>query len=321
MKQRETELILRAARLYYEDHHSQDQVAGIMGTSRSNISRMLSDAKRLGFVEIRVVAPITRNDNLSSQLANLLGVKDVQVVTTDKNELTFNAVGRAAANALMNGLTNNQTIAISWGRGLEATVINVRNDSLSGLKVTQLMGSLSSVTSSSSAEEVGRRLAKNLNAQFIPFLAPVVVSNQKMRDSMMEEDSIARTLKLARGADVALVGIGSRTSSSSEMVFAEFKLTKVEREAVYDRYAGDVAARFYDINGQILSSKMDKRVVGLSLEEMRAIPRVIGVASGAEKVQGVVGAARSGLIDTLIVDIACANSIIKTLAPSAVKSA
>ena len=134
MKQRETELILRAARLYYEDHHSQDQVAGIMGTSRSNISRMLSDAKRLGFVEIRVVAPITRNDNLSSQLANLLGVKDVQVVTTDKNELTFNAVGRAAANALMNGLANNQTIAISWGRGLEATVINVRNESLSGLK-------------------------------------------------------------------------------------------------------------------------------------------------------------------------------------------
>jgi len=160
VKQRETELILRAARLYYEDHNSQDQVAGIMGTSRSNVSRMLSDAKRLGFVEIRVVAPITKNENLSSQLANLLNIKDVQVVTTDKNELTFNAVGRAAANALMTGLANNQTIAISWGRGLEATVINVRNESLSGLKVTQLMGSLSSVTSSSSAEEVGRRLAK-----------------------------------------------------------------------------------------------------------------------------------------------------------------
>ena len=321
MKQRETELILRAARLYYEEHHSQDQVANIMGTSRSNISRMLSDAKRLGFVEIRVVAPITRNNNLSGQLQNLLKIRDVQVITTDKNELTYNAVGRAAADSLVDGLKNNQTIAISWGRGLEATVINVHSDNFSGLKVTQLMGSLSSVTTPSSAEEVGRNLAKNLNAQFIPFFAPVVVSNQKVRDSMLEEESIAKTLKMARSADIALVGIGSRTSASSEMVFSEFKLTKAERDQIYDRYAGDVAARFYDINGQILSSKMDKRVVGLSLTEIGAIPRVIGVASGAEKVQGVMGAARAGLLDTLIVDLVCANSIIKSLAPLAVKSA
>ena len=321
MKQRETELILRAARLYYEEHNSQDQVANIMGTSRSNISRMLSDAKRLGFVEIRVVAPITRNNNLSGQLQNLLKIRDVQVITTDKNELTYNAVGRAAADSLVDGLKNNQTIAISWGRGLEATVINVHSDNFSGLKVTQLMGSLSSVTTPSSAEEVGRNLAKNLNAQFIPFFAPVVVSNQKVRDSMLEEESIAKTLKMARSADIALVGIGSRTSASSEMVFSEFKLTKAERDQIYDRYAGDIAARFYDINGQILSSKMDKRVVGLSLTEIGAIPRVIGVASGAEKVQGVMGAARAGLLDTLIVDLVCANSIIKSLAPLAVKSA
>jgi DNA-binding transcriptional regulator LsrR (DeoR family) len=321
VKQRETELILRAARLYYEEHNSQDQVAAVMGTSRSNISRMLSDAKRLGYVEIRVVAPITRNENLSTQISNLLEISEVQVVALDKNELTYNAVGRAAANALMQGLTSNQTIAISWGRGLEAAVVNVRNENLSGLKVTQLMGSLSSVTTSASAEEIGRKLAKNLNAQFIPFLAPVVVSNQKVRDSMIEEESIARTLKLAKAADVALVGIGSRTSSSSEMVFAEFKLSKSDREAVYERYAGDVAARFYDLEGQSLSKNMDARVVGLTLDEIRAIPRVIGVASGAEKVNGVVGAARSGLIDTLIIDVACANSIIKTLAPSAVKSA
>lgn len=321
LKQRETELILRAARLYYEEHQSQDQVASLMGTSRSNISRMLSDAKRLGYVEIRVVAPITRNEALSSQLQNLLGVKEVQVITTDKNELTFSAVGRAAATTLVNSLSNNQTIAISWGRGLEATVINVRNESFSGLKVTQLMGSLSSVTTSASAEEVGRRLAKNLNAQFIPFLAPVVVSNSKTRDSMLEEESIAKTLKIARSADIALIGIGSRTSSSSEMVFSEFKLSKAEKDAIYDRYAGDVAARFYDIKGQALNSKMDKCVLGLTLEEMSAIPKVIAVASGGEKVQGVIGAARSGMIDTLIVDLVCANSIIKSLAPSAVKSA
>jgi DNA-binding transcriptional regulator LsrR (DeoR family) len=321
VKQRETELVLRAARLYYEGHYSQDQVASKLNTSRSNVSRMLSDAKRLGFVEIKIVSPTHKHEALSSQLSELLKIKDVQVIASESNDLTLNTVGRAAASALLKNLRDYHTIAISWGRGLEATVVNTHSETLSGLKVTQLMGSMSSVNTSVSAEEVGRNLAKNLNAQFVPFLSPVVVSNSKVRDSLLEEESIARTLQLARSADVALVGIGSAGSSSSEMVFSEYKATKTERDSLVSEYAGDIAARLYKKDGTPLSAKLDARVIGLTLDEIRKIPRVIGVASGAEKVLGVVGAARAGLIDTLIVDLACANSVIKSLQPTAVKSA
>jgi DNA-binding transcriptional regulator LsrR (DeoR family) len=321
VKQRETELVLRAARLYYEGHYSQDQVASKLNTSRSNVSRMLSDAKRLGFVEIKIVSPTHKHEALSSQLSELLKIKDVQVIASESNDLTLNTVGRAAASALLKNLRDYHTIAISWGRGLEATVVNTHSETLSGLKVTQLMGSMSSVNTSVSAEEVGRNLAKNLNAQFVPFLSPVVVSNSKVRDSLLEEESIARTLQLARSADVALVGIGSASSSSSEMVFSEYKATKTERDSLVSEYAGDIAARLYKKDGTPLSAKLDARVIGLTLEEIKNIPRVIGVASGAEKVLGVVGAARAGLIDTLVVDLACANSVIKSLQPTAVKSA
>jgi DNA-binding transcriptional regulator LsrR (DeoR family) len=321
VKQRETELVLRAARLYYEGHYSQDQVASKLNTSRSNVSRMLSDAKRLGFVEIKIVSPTHKHEALSSQLSELLKIKDVQVIASESNDLTLNTVGRAAASALLKNLRDYHTIAISWGRGLEATVVNTHSETLSGLKVTQLMGSMSSVNTSVSAQEVGRNLAKNLNAQFVPFLSPVVVSNSKVRDSLLEEESIARTLQLARSADVALVGIGSASSSSSEMVFSEYKATKTERDSLVSEYAGDIAARLYKKDGTPLSAKLDARVIGLTLEEIKNIPRVIGVASGAEKVLGVVGAARAGLIDTLVVDLACANSVIKSLQPTAVKSA
>jgi DNA-binding transcriptional regulator LsrR (DeoR family) len=321
VKQRETELVLRAARLYYEGHYSQDQVASKLNTSRSNVSRMLSDAKRLGFVEIKIVSPTHKHEALSSQLSELLKIKDVQVIASESNDLTLNTVGRAAASALLKNLRDYHTIAISWGRGLEATVVNTHSETLSGLKVTQLMGSMSSVNTSVSAQEVGRNLAKNLNAQFVPFLSPVVVSNSKVRDSLLEEESIARTLQLARSADVALVGIGSASSSSSEMVFSEYKATKTERDSLVSEYAGDIAARLYKKDGTPLSAKLDARVIGLTLEEIKNIPRVIGVASGAEKVLGVVGAARAGLIDTLIVDLACANSVVKSLQPTAVKSA
>jgi len=321
MKQRETELILQAARLYYEDELSQDQVASKLNTSRSNVSRMLTSARRLGYVEIRIIAPTSRHDYIANQLMEKLEVNDIQVIAPDRNDLSLNAVGRSAAHTLQKGLKSNQTIAISWGRGLEATVVNCRKDSIHGLKVTQLMGSMSNVMTSVSAEEVGRTLARNLNADFIPFSAPVVVSNQKTRDSLMAEPSVSRVLDIARKADVALVGIGSAGSTSSEMLIDEFSLSKNERELTFKNMAGDIAARFFNAQGRILSANLDNRVIGLTLDEIRKIPKVIGVASGADKVLGVIGAARSKLIDHLIIDLSCANAILKHLVSTEVRTA
>jgi DNA-binding transcriptional regulator LsrR (DeoR family) len=321
MKQRETELILQAARLYYEEDLSQDQIASKLNTSRSNISRMLTSARRLGYVEIRIIAPTSRHDYIAQQLVDKLGVSDIQVIAPDRNDLALNAVGRAAAQTLQKNLRANQTIAISWGRGLEATVVNCRRDSIPGLKVTQLMGSMSNVLTSVSAEEVGRTLARNLNADFLPFSAPVVVSNQRTRDSLMAEPSVSRVLDVARRADVALVGIGSAGSSSSEMLVNEFALSKGERETTFKSMAGDIAARFYNAQGKMLSAALDNRVIGLSLDEIKKIGRVIGVATGADKVLGVVGAARSRIVDHLIIDLSCANAILKYLAGAEARTA
>lgn len=322
MKPRDTETILRVARLYYEKGQSQDQVARVMGTSRSNISRMLSDAKRLGFVQIKIVAPIARHDSLSLQLKKVLGIHDVQVIGSDRSETTLTSVGRAAAMALMHSLKPNTTIAISWGRGVEATIVEAQSDSLSGLQVTQLMGGLSSVTSSVSAEELGRTLAQNLHAQFVPLLSPAVVSNSRTRNTLLNEDSISQVLELSRNAGVALVGIGSHGSPSSEDVLNQFNLSKSAHDAVARTYAGDISARFYDSDGKAVSAEMDNRVVGLTLEEIAEIPLVIGVAAGTEKARGVLGAARAGLIDTLVMDVACATEVLKLITPSkAAKSA
>ncbi len=282
---------------------------------------MLTTAKNNGFVEIRIVAPLSRHETVANQIKKLLDVKEVQVVSPSANELAINAVGRAAAKALTSVLKGNQTIAISWGRGLEAAVVHCKKDSIPGLKITQLMGALSNVETSVTADEIGRTLARNLNAVFVPFNAPVVVSNQKMRNSLLQEQSVAQAVGLARNASVALVGIGSHGSSSSEMVLNEFNLSPSEREDIATNYAGDIAARFYNSAGKMLSSLLDNRVIGLSLDEIRKIPRVIGVANGAEKVMGVIGAARSKLVDVLIIDLACANSILKVLSAAEMRSA
>lgn len=318
MKPRDTESILRVARLYYEKGQSQDQVARVMGTSRSNISRMLSDAKRMGFVQIKIVAPIARHDSLSHQLKKTLGIHEVQVIGTDRSETTLTSVGRAAAMALTRALQPNMTIAISWGRGVEAAIVETQNEAFPGLRVTQLMGGLSSVSSSVSAEELGRTLAQNLHAQFVPLLSPAVVSNSKTRNTLLNESSISQVLEVSRESNIALVGIGSRGSPSSEEVLRQFNLSKTLYDSVSRNYAGDISARFYDSQGHAVSAEMDNRVVGLTLEEIADIPLVIGVAAGGEKALGVLGAARAGIIDTLITDVACATEVLKLITTSKV---
>ena len=283
---------------------------------------MLSDAKRMGFVQIKIVAPITRHDSLSHQLKKAIGIREVQVIGTDRSETTLTSVGRAAAMALTRALQPNMTIAISWGRGVEAAIVEVQNETFPGLRVTQLMGGLSSITSSVSAEELGRTLAQNLHAQFIPLLSPAVVSNSKTRNTLLNETSINHVLEIARESNIALVGIGSHGSSSSVEVLKQFNLSKTLHDTVSRNYAGDISARFYDSQGRAVSAEVDNRVVGLTLEEIADIPLVIGVAAGSEKALGVLGAARAGLIDTLITDVACATEVLKLISPAkAVRSA
>ena len=51
---RDRALIVKVARMYYEQNMSQDQIARALLTSRSNVSRILSVAKKRGIVEIKI---------------------------------------------------------------------------------------------------------------------------------------------------------------------------------------------------------------------------------------------------------------------------
>ncbi len=55
---------------------------------------------------------------------------------------------------------------------------------------------------------------------------------------------------------------------------------------------------------------IDDRVIAVSLEDLRKIPRVIGVALGDDKAKSIVGALKSGVLDVLITDEKTAESVL-----------
>ena len=74
---RDPATLLVAARLYYLEGRSQAEIAERMGTSRSNVSRMLSEAQKQGIVEIRINDPGGRVHELEEALHAQFGLRDV----------------------------------------------------------------------------------------------------------------------------------------------------------------------------------------------------------------------------------------------------
>jgi DNA-binding transcriptional regulator LsrR (DeoR family) len=65
---------------------------------------------------------------------------------------------------------------------------------------------------------------------------------------------------------------------------------------------GDIALRFFDANGQPVQHEIFDRMIGLDLDQIRKIPRVIGAAGGEAKVEVIRAALRGKLINVLVTD-------------------
>ena len=68
------DLLIRVAKLYYYEGLSQGEIAGKIGVSRSNVSKMLQACKDRQIVEIRIDETSSTGLYLESELARRLGV-------------------------------------------------------------------------------------------------------------------------------------------------------------------------------------------------------------------------------------------------------
>ena len=310
---RDPAMLVAAARLYYLDGCSQAEVAERLQTSRSNVSRMLTEAQRSGIVQIRINDPAGRVEPLERELAARFDLEAVRVASSGLAGFrTDEQVGRQAARLLLEHLKDSITVAISWGHALQAMVYATTADQqFHDLKLVQLVGGLSSISNEISGQELVRELAVRLGADYRFLHAPATVESAAVRDALLGEPTIADALTEASRADLAVVGIGTPTLGSSAAILADLCRTKKDRDTFWAAEpVGDIAARYYDANGKPLTGGVDDRVVGVSLSDLAAIPHVIGVAQGRAKAPGVLGALRGRLIDSLVCDEALARIVL-----------
>jgi DNA-binding transcriptional regulator LsrR (DeoR family) len=311
---RDPATLVAAARLYYLQGRSQAEVAEQLRTSRSNVSRMLTEAQKLGIVEIRVNDPTGREYALEDELKAAFGLRDVRVAhgRLGGGLRIEDQVGVQAARLLLDNLKDSMTVALSWGTALQAMVhATVTDQKYDQLTLCQLVGGLSSVRNESSGQELVRELAVRLGASYRFLHAPATLESGASRDALLAEPSIAEALAEAARADLAMVGIGTPHHGSSAAILEQLNLGQREtRDFWAAAPVGDLAARYYDASGQPIHGAVDDRVLAISLDDLVAIPNVVGVASGRAKAPGVLGALRGRLVDSLVCDESLARAVL-----------
>lgn len=151
--------LVKAARLYFQDGLSQHEVAQSLGTSRSNVSRMLAAARERGIVQVRIVDPAGRDNQLEEQLAERFGLAEVRVASTEPGRAALARTGQLGSVWLLDALRDGHTVGLSWGTALQQLVWATTTDRPRQVELVQLVGGLSPVAQATTGQELVRELA------------------------------------------------------------------------------------------------------------------------------------------------------------------
>jgi deoxyribonucleoside regulator len=303
----ETRLMLRAAQLYYRLHLTQDQVGERLGISRFKVGRLLERALRESAVKIEIVHPAARLVELEDALVARLGLRGAVVVDVpptgspaDQKLLARERVARAAA-AQLTSFAPTGAIGVSWGRTMLEVAAHLRQGWTTASEIVQLNGAISRSASPTRAQEVVEQFGRTSGAAIRLMAAPAIVGSAELRYALEEDPSVGSTLAAARAARTAVFGMGVLGPDSVHVASGYLSPADVDELAAAGA-VGDVLGRFITLEGRIALPSLDRRTIGLPLEELRDKTTTVGVAAGPGKGPIAQAALRSGCVNFMVTD-------------------
>lgn len=303
-KERE-ELLADVAEMYYQAGQTQSEISKKIGMTRSAISRMLTEARQKGIVEIQIHRPLRYHTDLEDQLVEKFNLRGAHVITWQNNqryEDLKKRLGRAAARVLGEIIKPNHIIGIAWGTTVQATIDAYEAPQLERVRVVQLLGVLGSTRHAYSGQALVERMARKLGGEGIYLYTPFIVENENTAKFLRNDLSVREAISLGTQCDIALLGVGS-TKPKYCSLFQGGHISRQDLTTIINSNAvGDVSGHYFDINGKLTDVDFHKRLMGISHEDLLNIPIRMGVAGIEEKAKAIFGALRGGFINMLITD-------------------
>ncbi len=306
-------LLIEIATLYYYDGLTQREIAKRFGISRSNVSRLLKEARRRGIVKIKIKRKIQLDYDLQKEIENMFHLKDARTLKSSglNYKEMLKELGAITAGYLKTILVKVSIIGMSWGTAIYEVVNAFEPEVYKDIEVIQMIGGIGAENPDIDGTELARRLAEKVGGRYRYLHAPLIVENADIKRAMMQERNIKGTLERVNKADIAIVGIGSTNPNVSSLVRAGYLNKKELNEIKKLGAIGDVCARHFDINGNLCQIDLNERVIGIDIDKLKDINYVIGIAGGKVKASAILGVLRGGYINVLISDDQAISEVLK----------
>jgi deoxyribonucleoside regulator len=302
--QKRTSILTDVAEMYYIEGKDQSDISLEIGVTRSMISRMLTEARNLGIVEIKVVRPIHSDHELEEAIKVKFGIESVFVVSMDdmKPEKMLLNLGRAAAEVLKKYLRADLSIGVAWGTAVSAAVDAVQVMVEPSIKVVQLVGAQGARNVEYDGHAIVKRLAEKLGGEGYYINAPYLCQTAEIAQSMRETRGIKESIEMGKKIQIALLGIGT-TEIEYSSYYLSGLLSEEEIEVIRKNgVVGDIASNYFHIDGRPYNDDFLNRMITIHLEDLRRVQLRLGIAGGAAKVNAIIGALNSKLVNYLVTD-------------------
>ncbi|WP_271000464.1 sugar-binding transcriptional regulator [Listeria seeligeri] len=310
MDKQKEQLSVEVARLYYQADFSQQEIAARLGVSRPTVSRLLQNAKIKGYVKIEVQDPFANLTELATALKEKYQLKNVSVAfsqTSDYTEIT-KQISQSAAEYLTEIIRDGDILGVSWGTTMYK-IAQKLTPSKTEIKVVQLKGGVSHSDVNTYAAETLALFGTSFDMSPVSLPLPVVLDNPVAKQMVEADRHIKNIIDLGKKANVAIFTVG--TVRDEALLFRLGYFSDVEKNRLKEKAVGDICSRFFTINGEVADQEMDKRTIGINLQDLKQKETTILVAGGERKLKAIHGALRGGYANHFITDQFTAKSLLE----------
>ncbi len=301
-------LISKISTLYYHYDLTQQQIANRLRLSRPKVSRLLKQAKELDIVQITVKTPEDNFVDLENNLENKFKLKEVIITEVDLPEssesdfMMKRRLGLAGANYLDRTISEKDKIGVTWGTTLRQLVDMVQPKLMKDVHVIQTLGGIGPPEAKAHGTDISRSLSHLLNCKLTVLPAPAIVENIEAKKVLISDRRVKSALKLYNQINLAFVGIGA-IETNPVLKKNNIEIPDSLREEIINSNAiGDIGLNFFDIDGNEVKTGLNELLLGISLEQLKNVDMVVGIAGGEKKFNSILGALRGEFINVLITD-------------------
>ena len=291
---------------------TQAEAAERFGVTRLRVNKALAEARNRGIVRVYINSPYAPCAEAEHQLKTKYNLADAHVAPVSQQadevqQLIGNSLGQYLSILLADSAIKH--FGMSWGATLNYAMNYMKPLNRPDLEIVSVMGCLTRASDLNIIEST-RLLANLCNAQKSYFTAPLYAGSPESRDIILAQDVFREMIERIRQVDALAMTLGDMSTLSN--LIRDGLPVPVTANDLNDAGAvGDALGYYLDQNGQAVRHMINGRVIGINLDDLRAIPNVILAAGGQHKVPILRAFLKLKLVDTLITDQATAQMLIE----------